>query len=82
VTALAPRRRGVGARNATPIADSHDGFSNEQKARFNSLRAVAVGTRPSPAGVVVEDDRSRTHEGGKTISSSGSIVPPQPIYEE
>jgi len=82
VTALAPRRRGVGARNATPIADSHDGLGNEQKARSNSSRTVAIGTRPSPTGVVVENDRSRTHERDKTMSSSGSVVPPQPLYEE
>ena len=81
VTAPAPVRRAVGAHNATPIADSHDGLSDEQKARFNSLRAVAVGTRPSPPGVVADHDRSRTYERGN-ISSPTSVAPPRPLDEE
>jgi L,D-transpeptidase catalytic domain len=48
VTAPAPARRAVGAHNATPLADSHDGLSDERKTRFNSSRAVAVRTRLSP----------------------------------
>src|SRR5207245_3000110 len=42
----------------------YDGLGDEQKARFNSLRAV--GTHPTPAGVVVDHDYSRARERGKT----------------
>jgi lipoprotein-anchoring transpeptidase ErfK/SrfK len=79
VTARAPVRRAVSTHNATSIADdSHARLSYEQKPRFNSLRGVAGGTRPSPAGV----DPPRTPEGGKAISSSASLAPPQHLDEE
>jgi hypothetical protein len=60
----------------------YDGLSDEQKARFNSLRAVAVGTHPTPAGVVVDNDYSRARERGKTTSSSVGAAPPQHLDEE
>jgi hypothetical protein len=60
----------------------YDGLSDEQKARFNSLRAGAVGTYPTPAGVVVDQDHSRTRERGNAISSSASVAPPQHLDEE
>jgi len=60
----------------------YDGLSDEQKARFNSLRAVAVGTHPTPAEVVVDHDYSRARERGKTTSSSVGAAPPQHLDEE
>jgi LTXXQ motif family protein len=60
----------------------YDGLSDEQKARFNSLRADAAGTYPPPAAVVVDQEHSRTRERGKTISSSTSVAPPQQLDEE
>jgi len=72
VTPPEPVRR-AGTDNATP----------EQKAHLNSLRAVAVGARSSPAGVVVDQDRSRTHDRDKSITSpSASVAPPQHLDEE
>ncbi len=68
VTPPEPVRR-AGTDNATP----------EQKAHLNSLRAVAVGARSSPAGVVVDQDRSRTHDRDKSITSpSASVAAPAP----
>jgi hypothetical protein len=58
------------------------GLSDEQKARFNSLRASGVGTYPMSAGVVVDQDHSRTRERGNTISSSGNVAPAQHLDEE
>jgi hypothetical protein len=60
----------------------YDGLSDEQKARFNSLRADAAGTYPPPAGVVVDQDHSRTRERGNSISSSRNVTPPQYLDEE
>jgi hypothetical protein len=60
----------------------YDGLSDEQKARFNSLRADPAGNYPKPAAVVVDQQHSLPHEGGKTISSSTSVAPPQQVDEE
>ena len=79
---LAPVRRAVGTRNTTPMADNHDGLGDEQKARVNSLRAVAGGTRSSPDAIVVDQDRSRTHERDNGTSSSVSVAPPWHLDEE
>jgi len=57
----------------------YDGLSDEQKARFNSLR---VGPARTSAAVVVDREHSRPHESGKTISSSTSVAAPQQIDEE
>src|SRR5438093_47065 len=48
----------------------YDGLSDEQKARFNSLRADAAGTYPPPGPVVVDQGHSRTRERGNSVSSS------------
>jgi hypothetical protein len=58
------------------LAKFYDGLSNEQKARFNSLRADASGVYPPPAGVVVDQDHSGTRERGNSISSSRNVTPP------
>jgi hypothetical protein len=55
----------------------YDGLSDEQKARFNSLRADPAGNYPKPAAVAVDQEHSLPHERGKTISSSTSVAPPQ-----
>jgi LTXXQ motif family protein len=60
----------------------YDGLSDEQKARFNSLRADVVRTYPPPAAVVVDHDRSRAHERDKTTSSSAGAVQPKHLDEE
>jgi len=60
----------------------YDGLSDEQKARFNSLRADPAGTYPKPAAAVVDQEHSRPHERGKTVSSSTSVAPPQQVDEE
>jgi len=60
----------------------YDGLSDEQKARFNSLHADPAGTYPKPAAVVVDQEHSRPHERGKTVSSSTSVAPPQQVDEE
>src|SRR5262245_41408888 len=60
----------------------YDGLSDEQKARFNSLRADAAGSYPPPGPVVVDQRHSPTRERGKTISSSTSVAPPQQVDEE
>ena len=60
----------------------YDGLGDEQKARFNSLRAGAVGTSRTPVGVVVDQDHSRTHERDKTTSSSAGAVQPKHLDEE
>jgi hypothetical protein len=60
----------------------YDGLSDEQKARFNSLRAVPVGTHATSAGIVVDHDRSRADERGKITSSSVGVAPPQHLDEE
>jgi hypothetical protein len=60
----------------------YDGLSDEQKARFNSLRADPSGNYPKPAAVVVDQAHSLPHERGKTISSSTSVAPPQQVDEE
>jgi LTXXQ motif family protein len=60
----------------------YDGLSDEQKARFNSLRAGAVGTSRTPVGVVVDQDHSRTHERDKLTSSSAGVVQPNHLDEE
>jgi hypothetical protein len=60
----------------------YDGLSDEQKARFNSLRADAAGTYPPPGPVVVDQGHSRTRERGNSVSSSTSVAPPQHLDEE
>jgi hypothetical protein len=64
------------------LAKFYDGLSDEQKARFNSLRADASGVYPPPAGVVVDQNHSRTHERGNSVSSSRNVTPPQYPDEE
>jgi hypothetical protein len=64
------------------LAKFYDGLSDEQKARFNSLRVDASGGYAGPATVVVDQDRSRTLEGGNSVSSSISVAPPQHFDEE
>jgi hypothetical protein len=58
----------------------YDELSDEQKARFNSLRANAARTYPPP--VVVDQGASRTRERSDSISSSTSVAPPQHLDEE
>jgi LTXXQ motif family protein len=60
----------------------YDGLGDEQKARFNSLRADAARTYPPPAAVRVHQDYSQTRERGNTTSSSASVGPPQHPDEE
>jgi hypothetical protein len=64
------------------LAKFYDGLSDEQKARFNSLRANAAGTYPAARPVVVDQDHSRTRERSDSISSSTSVAPPQHLDEE
>jgi hypothetical protein len=64
------------------LAKFYDGLSDEQKARFNSLRANAAGTSSPPRPVVVDQDHSRTRERSDSISSSTSVAPPQHLDEE
>jgi len=64
------------------LAKFYDGLSDEQKARFNSLRANAAETNPPPSPVVVDQDHSRTRERSDSISSSTSVAPPQHLDEE
>ena len=63
------------------LAKFYDGLSDEQKARFNSLRADA-GTYPPPAPVVVDQGHSRIGERGNSVSSSRNVTPPQYLNEE
>jgi lipoprotein-anchoring transpeptidase ErfK/SrfK len=79
---LAPVHRAAGTHNAAPIANNHNGLGDEQKARVNSLRAVAVGTRSSPDAIVVDQDRSRTHERDNNTLPSVSVAPPWHLDEE
>jgi len=60
----------------------YDGLSDEQKARFNSLRADAAGSSPPPAPVVVNQGYSPARERGNSVSSSTSVAPPQYLDEE
>jgi LTXXQ motif family protein len=64
------------------LAKFYDGLSDEQKARFNSLRADAAGTYSPPAGVVVDQEHSRAHERGKNTPSSAGVVQPKYLDEE
>jgi len=64
------------------LAKFYDGLSDEQKARFNSLRADAAGTYPPPAPVVVDQGHSRIGERGNGVSSSRNVTPPQYLNEE
>src|SRR5262245_17099494 len=65
------------------LAKFYDGLSDEQKARFNSLRAdAAAGTYPPPGPVVVDQGRSPTGERGDSVSSSRDVTPPQYLDEE
>jgi hypothetical protein len=56
----------------------YDGLSDEQKARFNSLRSAAVGTRPPLTGSV----HSGAQERGKTTDHRLDVAPPQHLDEE
>src|SRR5262249_7233023 len=60
----------------------YDGLSDEQKARFNSLRADATGTYPPPAPVVVDQGHSRLGDLGNSVSPSRNVTPPQYRNEE
>ena len=72
------------------LAKFYNGLSDEQKARFDSLRADASGVYPAPAVVVVDQGPSRTgergnsitRERGNSISSSRNVTPPQYLDEE
>jgi len=64
------------------LAKFYDGLSDEQRARFNSLRADASGIYPAPAAVVVDQGSSRTGERGNSVSSSRNVTPPQYLDEE
>jgi hypothetical protein len=64
------------------LAKFYDGLSDEQKARFNSLRADASGVYPAPAAVVVDQGSSRTGERGNSVSSSRNMALPQYLDEE
>jgi len=64
------------------LAKFYDGLSDEQKARFNSLRADAAGTYPPPRPVVVDQGLSRTRARGNSVSSSTSVAPPKYLDEE
>jgi len=64
------------------LAKFYDGLSDEQKARFNSLRADAAGTYPPPGSVVGDQVHSRTGERGDSVSSSRNVKPPQYLDEE
>jgi LTXXQ motif family protein len=64
------------------LSKFYDGLSDEQKARFNSLRADASGVYPAPAAVVVDQGSSRTGERGNSVSSSRNVTPPQYLDEE
>jgi hypothetical protein len=63
------------------LAKFYDGLSDEQKARFNTLRADGARTNAAPAPVVVDQDHSRAHERVNTTSSR-SVAPPQHFDEE
>jgi hypothetical protein len=62
------------------LAKFYDG--DEQKARFNSLRADASGVYPAPAAVVVDQGSSHTGERGKNTSCSAGVVQPKYLDEE
>jgi hypothetical protein len=64
------------------LAKFYDGLSDEQKARFNTLRADGARTNAAPAAVVVDQGHSRTRERGDSIPSSTSVAPPQHLDEE
>jgi hypothetical protein len=64
------------------LAKFYDRLSDEQKARFNSLRADASGVYPAAAAVVVDQGSSRTGERGNSVSSSRNVTPPQYLDEE
>jgi LTXXQ motif family protein len=64
------------------LAKFYDVLSDEQKARFNSLRANASGVYPAPAAVVVDQGSSRTGQRGKNTSSSAGWVQPKYLDEE
>jgi hypothetical protein len=64
------------------LAKFYDGLSDEQKARFNSLRADASGVYPAPAAVVVDQGSSHTGERGKNTSCSAGVVQPKYLDEE
>ena len=63
------------------LAKFYDGLSDEQKARFNTLRADGARTNAAPAAVVVDQDHSRARERVNTTSSR-SVAPPQHFDEE
>src|SRR5262249_61613584 len=60
----------------------YDGLSDEQKARFNSLRADAAGTYPPARLIAVDQGGSRTRERGNSLSSSTAVAPPNYPDEE
>ena len=63
------------------LAKFYDGLSDEQKARFNSLRADAAGTYPRARPVPIDQGgSSRTRERGN--SSSTAVASPKYPDEE
>jgi hypothetical protein len=61
----------------------YSGLSDEQKARFNSLRSAAVGTSPPVARRVLNDGpHSLPGERGKTTDDHVVVAPPQRLDEE
>ena len=62
------------------LAKFYDGLSDEQKARFNSLRADAAGTYPPARPVSIGQGGSHTRERGN--SSSTAVASPKYPDEE
>jgi LTXXQ motif family protein len=62
------------------LAKFYDGLSDEQKARFNSLRADAAGTYPPARPVAIDQGGSRNRERGN--SSSTAVASPKYPDEE
>jgi len=62
----------------------YDGLSDEQKARFNSLRSGPGGSSPAVARPVVLNDerRSPANERGKIMDDHVLAAPPQRLDEE
>ena len=61
----------------------YDGLSDEQKARFNSLRSAPVRASPAVARRVLNDERlPPASERGKTADDHVVVAPPQHLNEE